>query len=122
MKRLVDERDLKFVLYEQLRVEELCNYPLFADFSHEYFDMAIEQAEKLAENEFYPANKKGDEQGCRFENGEVKVPDAFHEPDRLYKEGGWLAMADSPEVGGQGFLWWWPMRVPKFFPPPIGLF
>jgi len=103
MKRLVDERDVKFVLYEQLRVEELCRYPLFADFSAEYFDMAIEQAEKLAENEFYPANKPGDEQGCRFDNGKVKVPDAYHEPYRLYKEGGWLAMCDPPEVGGQGF-------------------
>lgn len=103
MKRLVDERDLKFVLYEQLRVEELCKYPLFAEFSQEMFDMAIEQAEKLAENEFYPANKKGDEEGCDYNNGDVKVPESFHRPYQFYKEGGWLAMSDEPEVGGQGF-------------------
>jgi alkylation response protein AidB-like acyl-CoA dehydrogenase len=103
MKLLVDERDVKFVLYEQLRVDELCNYPLYEDFAREMFDMAIDQAEKLAEKEFYPANKKGDQEGCRFENGEVKVPEAFHNPYRLYCEGGWLAMSDPPEVGGQGF-------------------
>ncbi len=103
MKLLVDERDVKFILYEQLRVDRLCNYPLFNDFSPEMFDMAIEQAEKLAENEFYPANQAGDREGCRFENGEVKAPEAFHEPYRLYCQGGWLAMGDSPDVGGQGF-------------------
>ncbi len=103
MKLLVDERDLKFVLYEQLRVEELCKHPRYAEFSREMFDMALEQAEKLAEKEFYPANKKGDEQGCRFENGQVKIPDAYHEPYRHYCEGGWLAMSEDPEVGGQGF-------------------
>ncbi|HIJ75967.1 MAG TPA: acyl-CoA dehydrogenase [Deltaproteobacteria bacterium] len=102
MKLLVDERDMKFVLYEQLRIEELCKSPIYADFSQETFDLVLEQAAKLAEKAFYPSNKKGDEQGCRFENGQVKVPDSFHEPYRLYREGGWLAMSDSPEVGGQG--------------------
>ena len=103
MKLLVDERDLKFVLYEQLNVEDLCKYPRWEEYSKEMFDMALEQAEKLAEQEFYPTNKKGDQEGCRFENGLVKVPECFHQPYRLYCEGGWLAMADDPEVGGQGF-------------------
>ena len=102
MKLLVDERDMKFVLYEQLRMQELCKAPIYADFSQETFDMILEEAAKLAERAFYPSNKKGDVQGCRFENGKVKVPDSFHEPYRLYREGGWLAMSDSPEVGGQG--------------------
>ena len=39
MKLLVDERDVKFVLYEQLRIEELCNYPHYAEHSQETFDM-----------------------------------------------------------------------------------
>jgi alkylation response protein AidB-like acyl-CoA dehydrogenase len=103
MKPLVDERDVKFVLYEQLRIEELCCMPLYGDFSQEMFDMALEQAEKLAENEFYPANRIGDREGCRFENGQVKVPEAFHQAYQRYCEGGWVAMADPPEVGGQGF-------------------
>ncbi len=103
MKLLVDERDAKFVLYEQLNVEELCNHPKFQDFSREMFDMAITEAEKLAWNEFYPTNRIGDIEGCKFENGEVKVPADFHRAYKHYCEGGWLAMADPPEVGGQGF-------------------
>jgi hypothetical protein len=103
MKLLVDERDVKFVLYEQLRIEELCKAPFYAEFSREMFDMAIEQAEKLAEKEFYPANGQGDREGCRFENGHVQAPPSFHTPYRRYCEGGWVAMSDPEEVGGQGF-------------------
>ena len=103
MNLLVDERDAKFVLYEQLGIDEkLCNSPLYSDFSRETFDMVFGEAAKLAERAFYPSNKPGDQQGCSFENGVVKVPESFHEPYRLYKEGGWLAMSDSPDVGGQG--------------------
>ncbi|SFM51048.1 acyl-CoA dehydrogenase [Thermodesulforhabdus norvegica] len=103
MKLLVDERDAKFVLYEHLNVEELCNYPKYQEFSRDMFDMAISEAEKLAMNEFYPTNRVGDLEGCKFENGIVRVPQAFHRAYQKYCEGGWLAMADPPEVGGQGF-------------------
>jgi len=102
MKLLADERDIKFVLYEQLHIEELCKYPQYAEFSQEVFDMVLDQAEKLAEKEIYPTNKMGDEQGCRFENGLVKAPEAFHKAYKLYCEGGWIAISDPPEVGGQG--------------------
>ncbi len=103
MKLLIDERDAKFILYEQLDIEEkLCKAPLYSEFSRETFDMVIEEAAKLSERAFYPTNKPGDQQGCRFENGQVKVPDCFHEPYRLHREGGWLAMSDPQEVGGQG--------------------
>jgi len=103
MKLLVDERDVSFILHEQLRIEELCRYPKYSSFSRDLFDMALQEAEKLAEKEFYPANRDGDRQGCRFENGKVRAPDAYHRPYQHYCEGGWLAMSDPPEVGGQGF-------------------
>lgn len=102
MKLLADERDLKFVLYEQLHIEELCKYPQYAEFSQEVFDMVLDQAEKLAEKEMYPTNKIGDRQGCRFADGRVQVPEAFHKVYQLYCEGGWIAISDPPEVGGQG--------------------
>lgn len=103
MRQLVDERDVKFVLYEQLRIEELCKFSRYGSFSQDLFDMALQEAAKLAQKEFYPSNRDGDRQGCRYENGFVRVPDSFHRPYQLYCEGGWLAISDPPEVGGQGF-------------------
>ncbi|MCP4691320.1 MAG: acyl-CoA dehydrogenase, partial [Desulfobacterales bacterium] len=39
---------------------------------------------------------------CTLENGQVRVPDSFHKPFKLYREGDWIAMSDDPDAGGQG--------------------
>jgi alkylation response protein AidB-like acyl-CoA dehydrogenase len=100
---LVDERDVKFVLYEQLRIEELCESEKFAEFSREMFDMVLDAAQKLAEKEIAPTNQVGDQQGVRLEEGQVKVPESFHSAYGLYCEGGWAALPVSQDMGGQGF-------------------
>lgn len=99
---LVDERDVKFVLYEQLDIEQLSNTAKYAEYSKEMYDMVLEQAWKLAENELAPANRKGDQEGCVYEDGMVKVPESYHQAYQMYRQGGWLAIADDVEVGGQG--------------------
>ena len=53
---LVDERDVKFVLYEQLNIEELCEAERYSEMSREMFDMVLEAAQKLAEKELWPTN------------------------------------------------------------------
>ncbi len=100
---LVDERDVKFVLYEQLNVEELCESEQYAEFSREMFDMVLDAATKLAEKELAPTNADGDRNGVVLENGNVKVPESFHRAYQLYCEGGWAALPVSEEHGGQGF-------------------
>jgi alkylation response protein AidB-like acyl-CoA dehydrogenase len=100
---LVDERDVKFVLYEQLEIEQLSNTAKYAEYSKEMYDLVLEQAWKLAENEMAPANRKGDEQGCLWEEGKVRVPESYHRPYEIYRQGGWLSMAEALEAGGQGF-------------------
>ncbi len=99
--RLTDGRDVRFVLYEQLRVEDLCKSERFQDHSRETFDMILDAAEKLAVNEFMPVNSKGDEIGCTWEEGKVKIPEPFHGPFRKFCEGGWLSMCEDEAVGGQ---------------------
>jgi alkylation response protein AidB-like acyl-CoA dehydrogenase len=100
--KLTDVNDVKFVLYEQLQIEELCNSEKFGDHSRETFDMILDAAEKLAVNDFQPVNGEGDELGCTWKDGIVKVPGPFHAPYRKFCEGGWLNMAETYDVGGQG--------------------
>jgi alkylation response protein AidB-like acyl-CoA dehydrogenase len=100
---LVDERDVKFVLYEQFNVEELCLAEKYSEFSREMFDMALEEAQKLAEKEIAPTNSVGDAQGVTFNQGEVKVPECFHHAYQLFCEGGWPSMPIDQDMGGQGF-------------------
>lgn len=99
--KCVDMRDTRFVLYEQLSIEDLCKAERFQDHSRETFDMILDTAERLAINEFAPANRKGDEEGCRWEEGRVKAPPSFHAPYRKYCEGGWMSLPDEYEYGGQ---------------------
>lgn len=100
---IVDARDQKFVLYEVLKIENLCQTAKYADFSRETFDMVLAEGEKFSTEVLFPTLAEGDRVGCKLENGEVKVPACFHRPYQLYKEGGWSTMSVSPEAGGQGF-------------------
>ena len=85
---IVDPRDQKFVLYEMLNVEALCKSPLYADFSRDMFDMALNEAEKFAAAVIFPCLVEGDREGCRLEEGNVRVPKCYHRPAELYRGGG----------------------------------
>jgi len=96
-----DRRDVEFVLYEQMEVEDLAKHEKFAEFNKKTVNLIISEARNLAIKEILPTQQLSDE-GCRFENGKVYVPESFHPLFEKYKEGEWLAMTDSPEFGGQG--------------------
>jgi hypothetical protein len=99
---LIDQRDVDFVVYEQLKVEELCQRPLFEGLSKETFDMIFKEIEKLSVNVLATNNVAGDREGCKLENGKVTIPESFHRNWTLFTEGGWISLSDPPEVGGQG--------------------
>lgn len=99
---ILEERDQQFVLYEMLEVEKLCAYPKYSDFSRETFDMVLDEARKFAINDLFPALAEGDKEGCKLKDGKVYAPKCFHRPWKLYGEGGWMSMVNSPAVGGQG--------------------
>ena len=99
---LSDRRDMDFVLYEQLRIEEILKTEKYNDLNRKMFDMVISEARNLGIKEIYPTYKQGDREGVKYENGKVTVPQCFHRPYKLFAEGEWIAMAEDPEVGGQG--------------------
>ena len=99
--KLTDIKDVKFILYEQFRMEKLCNSGKFKDHSKETFEMIIDAAVKLALNDFEPVNREGDELGCTWQDGNVRVPEPYHAPYKKYCEGGWLSMPEDYGVGGQ---------------------
>ncbi|MDH3878277.1 MAG: acyl-CoA dehydrogenase family protein, partial [Desulfobacterales bacterium] len=102
---LSDRRDIDFVLYEQLKIEDILKAEKFNDLNRKMFDMVISEARNLGIKEIYPTYKEGDREGVKFENGQVTVPQCFRRPYALFVEGEWIAMAEDPEVGGQGFPW-----------------
>ncbi len=100
---LVDKRDQLFVLNDMLEIDKICEFEKFSE--HTGFEMVLTEAHRFAKNEFYPTLQDGDNQGCVYdpETHSVLFPECFKKPYEKFKKGGWLAMCDSPEVGGDGF-------------------
>ena len=56
----------------------------------------------FAEGEIAPLDQRGDVEGCRLENGRVRMPKGFGAVYRAYAEQGWPGLT-APEIhGGQG--------------------
>ncbi|MBN2299200.1 MAG: acyl-CoA dehydrogenase N-terminal domain-containing protein, partial [Deltaproteobacteria bacterium] len=101
----VDERDIKFLLHEVFNIGDLLGKAPFEDHDADMVNMVLTEAAKLTENEIaptYPDEVQGKPVEVKFENGEVKVPEAYHRLYKLYCEGGWLTTSEGYEVGGQG--------------------
>ncbi len=99
---IADRRDLDFVLHEQMKVEQLSEHELFAEFNRKTIDLLVSEARNLAVKELLPTQPVGDRDGVRFENGQVSVPEAFHRAYELLKAGEWISMPEDPQWGGQG--------------------
>ena len=99
---IADRRDIDFVLYDQFKVEELTRHSRFAGLDRKTFDLIIKEARTFALKEILPTFAEGDRQGVTFSGGAVNVPDCYHRPYRLFREGEWTAMTADPDLGGQG--------------------
>ena len=99
---LADRRDIEFVIWEQMNGEEIINKGNYEGFNRKVCDMMITEARKLAVNEVLPTLQDGDRRGVVFDKGEVKVPESFHRPYGLLKEGEWSSVSVPEEMGGQG--------------------
>jgi alkylation response protein AidB-like acyl-CoA dehydrogenase len=103
---VAERRDLRFVLFEQLKVQDSTD-PRFTDYDREVYEMVLEEAAKMAEGTIAPLNSKGDRQGCRYEDGQVRTPDGYKKAYDLFCQAGWAATGVPAEYGGQGL----PMTV-----------
>lgn len=91
-----------FVLHEVLKVHERVDLPGFADLTPDFTAAVLDGAATLSEKCLFPLNRSGDEQGCRFEAGEVRTPRGFREAYQQVVDGGWPALCFDPQWGGQG--------------------
>ncbi|MDR3419589.1 MAG: acyl-CoA dehydrogenase C-terminal domain-containing protein [Nevskia sp.] len=62
----------------------------------------LEECARFCEEVLSPLNLSGDEEGCHFNNGEVKTPKGFKEAYDQYVAGGWQGLSHPTEYGGQG--------------------
>ena len=97
---LLSRRDLAFLLYEWLDVEQLCKRPRHAEHSRDTFDAVLDLAEQVATEHFAPHNKANDANEPHVVDGEVVlVPEVKRALD-VFAGTGLIASAMDESVGG----------------------
>jgi len=99
---LVDERDLKFVLFDLLGVQDLARHERYEHIDQETLEMLIDEALKFSEQFLFPLNLEGDKVGASYEGGDVCTVPGTREAYQEFVQSGWLTQSDDPELGGQG--------------------
>lgn len=97
-----DTRDAAFVLFEQLRLGDLCQLEAFADQDADTYQSMFDAAHDLAKEQLWPINAESDRLGARFEGGKVSVPESQKKFYKTFVDNGFVAMSNSAEWGGMG--------------------
>jgi alkylation response protein AidB-like acyl-CoA dehydrogenase len=94
-------RDYQFLFHE---VFDGCGETagLGYDVEPDFVDSIVSGWAEFVQGVWAPTNRIGDEEGCRFEDGRVTVPEAFRDAWRQTVEAGWLALPCDPKYGGEG--------------------
>jgi alkylation response protein AidB-like acyl-CoA dehydrogenase len=100
---LVNRRDIDFNLYEVLDVESITENEFYEDHSKETFSLALDTAYQLAHEIMWPQFQPMDNEGVKLENGVTTVPEGMHDIWNALKDGGWIALPNEYDVGGQQF-------------------
>lgn len=99
---LADRRDIDFVLYEQFGTQEMLKNKQFEGLNKKTVDLIVNEARQFAVSEILPTYAEGDRNGVSYEAGQVRVPECYRRPFKLFVENEWTALTEDPEVGGQG--------------------
>lgn len=111
---LISRRDLDFLLYEWLRVEELTTLPRFSEHSRETFDGFLDLCTDLATSHFAPHNKRGDANEPSFDGERVTIIPEVKTAYEAFAKANLLGAGMDEKIGGlqlpatveaAGFCW-----------------
>jgi alkylation response protein AidB-like acyl-CoA dehydrogenase len=97
---LLSRRDLDFLLYEWLRVDELTKRQRFAEHSRDTFDGVLDLSEELAEKYFAPHNKKSDAEEPTFDGNHVTVIGEVKDAIGAYAQADLIGASMDEALGG----------------------
>lgn len=97
---LLSRRDLDFLLYEWLRVDELTKRHRFAEHSRDTFDGVLDLSEELAEKYFAPHNKKSDANEPTFDGQHVTVVSEVKDAIAAFAQADLVGASMDESLGG----------------------
>ena len=107
-------RDVTFLLFEQFHLEDLLGKAPYANWGKEEVVAVLEEAYGWVQKHLGPFNRSGDDEGCRLDGGQVRVPTGFKEAWKALFEAGWRTLAVDEAHGGQAGPFTLAMMVEEF--------
>jgi acyl-CoA dehydrogenase len=95
-------RDMQFVMRELADLEGIGRLPGCEEVSTDLVDAILDEANKFASGVLAPLNRTGDQEGAKWDHGNVITAPGWKDAYRQFAEAGWTALACDPEYGGQG--------------------
>ncbi|MFI8615959.1 acyl-CoA dehydrogenase family protein [Acidovorax sp. NPDC077693] len=95
--------DIEFLLTEVLQAP--ARWQALAPFADTDGDLAaqvLDEAAKFVDSAIAPLQRSGDEEGCRFDAGQVHTPAGFRDAYQAFWQAGWPSLSCDPADGGQG--------------------
>lgn len=100
-KQFFSKKDLHFLLYEVLGVEQLASYEYFQDHSAETFNLVLDTAAQFAEGLLLPLLTEMDRQEPQLVEGKIRIHPGMHGIIQKFGEDGWINAAFDYDEGGQ---------------------
>ncbi|MCB9185639.1 MAG: acyl-CoA dehydrogenase [Flavobacteriales bacterium] len=94
-------RNLRFLLHEVLNVEQLVQFPRYADHNKEGFDMMLDSAKQIADSLFFPIYEEMDKKPPQMGDGVVHVHPGVKDIMKETGESGWIVAQEDYDIGGQ---------------------
>jgi alkylation response protein AidB-like acyl-CoA dehydrogenase len=94
--------DIRFVVHDLLGLVD--HYPALTGVEvpdRETFDLMLEQGGRFCEQVLHPLYRSGDEEGCHFDNGQVRLPSGYRQARQQYVASGWPGLTAAARWGGQ---------------------
>ncbi|MEM7277260.1 MAG: acyl-CoA dehydrogenase [Pseudomonadota bacterium] len=105
MSMIVNRRDLSFLMYETLGLEEILKSERYADYDKESVDAMLDLAQTIAEEKFLPSAGLLDANEPEFVDGKVRLIPEVGEAIDAYREAGFCTSAYDADVGGMQLPW-----------------
>lgn len=96
----INRRDIDFLLYEMLDVEQLTKVPYYENHSKDSFKAILDVAEQIAREKFHTHTIESDQQEPVVVGGKVKLIPEVKEALQTFADAGFFAATHTPEFGG----------------------
>lgn len=100
MSKLINNKDLEFLLYNVFNAEQLTQLPRFAEHDRTTFDSILTTAERIATDYFAPHNAKADANEPQFDGTHVTTIAEVKDAWRHFAESGLLCARHDYAEGG----------------------